>query len=36
VIVLCESLLVTFALAASAPRRPTGRRDPAQSPAAFQ
>lgn len=34
--VLYESLLVTFALAASVPHRPTGRRDPRQSPAAFR
>jgi len=33
---LYESLLVTFALAASAPHRPTGRPHPGQPPAAFQ
>jgi hypothetical protein len=31
-----ESLLVTFALVASVPHRPTGRRDRGQPPAAFQ
>jgi hypothetical protein len=34
--VLYESLLVTFALAASAPHRPTGRPGPGQPPAAFR
>jgi hypothetical protein len=34
--VLYESLLVTFALAASVPHRPSVRRDPGQLPAAFR
>jgi hypothetical protein len=34
--VLYESLLVTFALAASVPHRPTERHDPGQMPAELQ